>query len=284
MGSLINNLIAIKRQVLDNKSGKVIVVKIGGATLGSHDTIIEDIVYLQQQGKSLVIVHGGAKLVTEWLIKQGISTRFIQGERVTDEATLKVVTSVLAGLVNKEIVAAINSLGGQAVGISGVDGALIQGRIKDKELGYVGTVVKVNIAPLKVLLQSGYIPVVAPLSLSLDKPDEPVRLLNINGDTVAGEIAAAIVAESLIFLTDVVGICNHSGKLLPHLSPSEAEALMASGVVSEGMIPKVKACLRALSSIRTTRIIDGRKPHALLREIEGKGGGTTIIKKWGNES
>jgi acetylglutamate kinase len=258
---------------------KVIVVKLGGATLGSHDTTIEDIVELQQQGKSLVVVHGGAKVVTQWLSKLGISTRFVQGERVTDEATLEMVTAVLGGLVNKEIVAAINSLGGQAVGISGVDGALIQGRIKDKELGYMGTVVKVNVNPLKVLLQSGYIPVVAPISLhSFDKPDKAPQLLNINGDPVAGEIAAAIGAERLIFLTDVVGICDNSGKLLPQLSPGEAEALVASGVASGGMIPKIKACLRALSGTSTTHIIDGRQPHALLREIE-EGSGGTIIQK-----
>ena len=258
---------------LDNVS----VVKIGGATLGKHDTTIEDIVYLQRQGKSLVIVHGGGKLITEWLTKQGISTRFVQGERVTDKATLEVAISVLAGLVNKEIVAAINSLGGQAVGISGVDGALIQCSAKDKELGYVGTVEKVNIAPLKVLLQSGYIPVVAPVGLSsADKPGEAPQVLNINADTVAGEIAAAIGAEKLIFLTDVVGVCDHSGKLLPQLSPDKAEALLTSGVVSGGMIPKIKACLRALPNTLTTCIIDGRQPHSLLRNIEGHGDGTTI--------
>ena len=254
-------------------------VKLGGATLGSHDTTIEDMVELQQQGKSLVVVHGGAKVVTEWLSRQGISTRFVEGERVTDEAALEMVTAVLGGLVNKEIVAAINSLGGQAVGISGVDGALIQGRIRDKELGYMGTVVKVNVAPLRVLLQSGYIPVVAPISLhSFDKPDKAPQLLNINGDPVAGEIAAAIGAERLIFLTDVVGICDSSGKLLPQLSPGEAEALVASGVASGGMIPKIKASLRALSGTSTAHIIDGRQPHALLKEIEEGSGGTTIRK------
>ncbi|MDH5696007.1 MAG: acetylglutamate kinase [Dehalococcoidia bacterium] len=256
---------------------KVIVVKLGGATLGSHDTAIEDIVYLQQQGKSLVIVHGGGKVITDWLEKQGISTRFVHGERVTDEATLEVVISVLAGLVNKQIVAAINSLGGRAVGISGVDGGFIQGRIKDEALGFIGTVVKVNLAPLKALLQSGYIPVVAPVSLhSTDKPNKAPSVLNINADAVAGEVAAAIAAERLIFLTDVVGVCDQSGNLLPHLSPGEAEALVASGVASGGMIPKIKACLRALSSTSTTSIIDGRQQHALLKEIEGHGGGTTI--------
>jgi acetylglutamate kinase len=259
---------------------KVIVVKLGGATLGSHDTAIEDIIELQKQGKSLVVVHGGGKVITDWLKKQGISTRFVRGERVTDKATLEVVISVLAGLVNKEIIAAISSLGGKAIGISGVDGAFIQGRIKDKELGYIGEVVKVNPAPLEALLKSGYIPVVAPVSLrAAEKPDKAPRVLNINADAVAGEIAAAIGAERLIFLTDVVGVCDQSGNLLPNLSPGEAEALMASGVASGGMIPKIKACLRALSGTATACIIiDGRQPHALLNEIEGHGSGTTIQK------
>ncbi len=252
-------------------------VKIGGATFGSHDTTIEDIVSLQQQGKLLVVVHGGGRLVTEWLSKQGISTRFVHGERVTDKATLEMVTAVLAGLANKEIVAAINSLGGRAIGISGVDGGLIQGRIKDTELGYVGAVVKVNTGPLEAILQAGYVPVISPLLLhSFDRPDDAPQILNINGDPVAGEIATAIGAERLIFLTDVVGVCDQSGKLLPRLSSSEAEALMVSGVASEGMIPKIKACLGALASTSATCIIDGRQPHALLREVEGKGGGTTI--------
>jgi len=262
---------------LKNKFDKVIVVKIGGSTLGGDDTTIEDIVELQRQGKSLVIVHGGGKLINGWLSRQDVSSQFVQGERVTDKATLEVVTAVLAGLVNKEIVAAINSLGGKAVGISGVDGAFIQSRIKDVKLGYVGTVVKINLAPVAILLESGYVPVIAPVGLhSPDKPDGTTLMLNINGDTVAGEIAAAIGAEKLIFLTDVAGICDQSGKLLPKLSASEAEALIASGVASEGMIPKIKACIRALSGTSTARIIDGRQLHALLKEMKGHGSGTMI--------
>ena len=141
----------------------------------------------------------------------------------------------------------------------------------------MGTVVKVNTALLEALLQAGYVPLISPVSLcSFDKPDDAPQILNINGDLVAGEIAAAIGAERLIFLTDVVGICDQSGKLLPQLSSSEAEALVASGVASGGMIPKIKACLRALATIQAARIIDGRQPHALLQEMEGRGGGTTI--------
>jgi acetylglutamate kinase len=260
--------------------GKVIVVKIGGATLGNHDTTLQDIVSLQKQGWSIVVVHGGGKTITKWLEQRGIATKFIEGERVTDEATLEVVVSVLAGLVNKEIVADIDALGGLAVGISGVDGAFIQGKIKQKELGYMGEVVKVDPAPLQALLKGGYVPVVAPVSFNAGERDPGERgVLNINADVVAGEIAAAIGAEKLIFLTDVVGICDQQGNLVPRLSAKEAEALVASGTASGGMIPKVKACLKALSGVlKACIIIDGRKPHALLNEIEGKGGGTTIRK------
>ncbi len=259
------------------KLGKVTVIKIGGSTLGSHDTSIEDLVKLQRQGKAVVVVHGGGKLITEWLVRQGISSKFVRGERVTDEATLEVVTSVLAGLVNKEIVAAINSLGGKAVGISGVDGALIEGRIKNLEMGYVGEVTRVNPVLLEAILGAAFIPVVAPVGLnSIDRQANAPRILNFNADTVAGEIAASINAERLVFLTDVMGILDRSGKLLPRLLPDEAEALVASGVASGGMIPKLRACLRALSNTSTTCIIDGRQPHALLKEIEGEGGGTII--------
>ncbi|MFQ5997543.1 MAG: acetylglutamate kinase [Dehalococcoidales bacterium] len=258
---------------------KVMVIKIGGATLGSHDTTIEDIVHLQKQGRLLVVVHGGGKLITEWLGRHGVDTKFVRGERVTDKATLEVATAVLAGLVNKEIAAEINNLGGRAVGISGVDGALIQSKVKNMELGYVGEMVKVDVGLLEALLTAGYVPVISPIGLHFfDRAEEAPQMLNINADLVAGDIAAAIGAERLIFLTDVAGISDQSGKLLSRLSSSEAEALVVSGVASGGMIPKIKACVRALATTAATSIIDGREPHALLREIEEKGGGTTIYR------
>ena len=256
---------------------KAIVVKIGGATLGNHDTALEDIVELQRRGKALVVVHGGGKLITEWLAKQGVPSQFIQGERVTDGPALEVVTAVLAGLVNEEIVAAINGLGGRAAGISGVDGALIEGDIADKEKGYVGTVTRVNTGILEVLVKSGFVPVVAPVGINATgRANGAPATLNFNADVVAGEIAAAISAERLIFLTDIAGVCDQSGKLLPRLSPEEAQALVASGVASGGMIPKIRACLRALASSAASCVIDGRQPHALLKEIEVGGTGTTI--------
>jgi acetylglutamate kinase len=256
---------------------KVIVVKIGGSTLGSHDTTIEDLVELQEQGKSVVVIHGGGALITDWLKKQGVATKFVQGERVTDKPTLEVATAVLAGLVNKDIVASINNLGGSAAGISGVDGNLIEGKISNREKGFVGAVVKVNTGILESMLEAGYIPVIAPIGLNtFDKPEDSPSTLNFNADTIAGEIAAVLDTERLIFLTDVPGISDKSGKLITRLSPDEAEALIGSGVASGGMIPKIRACLASLSGAPSACIIDGRQPHALLNEIENKGGGTVI--------
>ena len=255
----------------------IIVIKIGGATLGSHDTALEDAVNLQKRGFRLLIVHGGAKIVNEWLSRQDVPVRFVRGERVTDEAALEMVTAVLGGLVNKEITAAVNNLGGRAVGISGIDGSVIQGSIRDKEMGYVARVAKVDTSLLKTLLEAGYIPVMASLGMhSFNRPEDTPNILNLNGDTIAGEIAAAIGADRLIFLTDVAGIKDADGNLIPSLSSAEAEKLIESGLVKGGMIPKVRASLRALSKTAVARIIDGRQSHALLKEIENGGVGTTI--------
>lgn len=255
---------------------KIIVVKIGGATLGSHDTALEDIVELQKQGKSLVVVHGGGKLITEWLDKQGVPTNFLRGERVTDKPTLDVATAVLAGLVNKDITAAINTLGGKAVGISGVDGSIIEGEIKEKEKGYVGAVTRVNTAVLDALLGSGFIPVISPIGMNSAKRDNEPSTLNYNADVVAGEIAVALNVETLIFLTDVDGVVDEEGRVLPSLTANEAKALIKSGVASGGMIPKINACLKALTVKASARIIDGRQSHALLNGLKGSKNGTTI--------
>ena len=256
---------------------KIIVIKLGGSTLGSHDTTVADLVTLQKKGVLPVVVHGGGNIVTEWLNQLGTATSFLQGLRVTDTKTLKVVVAILAGLVNKELVAAIQASGGRAIGLSGIDGGLIEAKVKDAEMGYVGEVVKVNPAPLATILEAGFIPIIAPLSLQYPPElGENGFILNVNGDTVAGELAAALRAEKLVFLTDVAGIYSSSGKLIPQLSPREATSLLASGVASKGMVPKIEACLRALSTVPITRIIDGRLSHALIDEVEGKGEGTTI--------
>ncbi|MFC1910087.1 acetylglutamate kinase [Chloroflexota bacterium] len=262
---------------MGNILNKAVVIKIGGSTLGAHDTTIQDVVTLQKRGVPLVIVHGGGKVITDWLKKQGISTAFVRGQRVTDKASLEVVVAVLAGLVNKEITAAVNKAGGKAVGISGVDGALLQSDIKDPELGYVGEVTKINLKLLEDLLSASYVPVVAPIGFySSGKQGESPMMLNINADGVAGDIAEVVGAEKLVFLTDVEGVLDGAGKLMSKLSIDDAKSLVAAGVASGGMIPKIEACLKAVSGASVTSIIDGRQPNALIRLIDGDIRGTTI--------
>jgi acetylglutamate kinase len=257
----------------------ITVIKIGGSTFGSGDTTISDIIALQKRGLALIVVHGGGATVTDWLKRLGAGTRFMRGERVTDLPTLEVAAAVLSGLVNKEITAAINLGGGKAVGISGVDGALIESRVKDATMGYVGSVAKVNPALLETLLKGGFVPVVSPISLfSIERPAGAPGIINVNGDPIAGDIAVALRARRLVFLTDVPGINDKSGKVISRLTASQAEAMVASGEISGGMVPKVNACLRALKAGSVARIIDGKKPHALLQEIESDEGGTTIDK------
>ncbi|MEA1872362.1 MAG: acetylglutamate kinase [Chloroflexota bacterium] len=258
----------------------IIVVKIGGSTLGNHDTTLEDLVELQKQGESLVVVHGGAKVTSEWLARLGIPTSFVNGLRVTDAETMKVVAAALGGLVNKELVVAIQALGGKAVSLSGCDGNLLWASIKSPELGYVGEIVAVDPTPLKLLLDAGYMPVVAPVSFGL--VEGQTMLLNVNGDTAAGEIAAALAAEKLIFLTDVDGIHNGSGKAIPRLNLARAKGMLSSGAASGGMVPKIEASLRALTTTQVVRIIDGKISHALLHDVTGQARqpesrGTTIV-------
>jgi acetylglutamate kinase len=260
-----------------HSSNKTIVIKIGGSTLGGHDTTLDDLVSLQKKDILPVVVHGGGSKITDWLKKMGGSTAFVRGMRVTNAATLEVVIAVLAGLVNKELVAAIMSRGGKAIGLSGADGGLIQGRVENPELGYVGQVVKVNAEPVEAIISAGYIPVIAPAGLKVSgKDSDPVKLLNINGDVVASEIAGALKAERLIFLTDVPGVRDSQGKFLPRLSAAEAKDMITSGVIAGGMIPKVEACLNALSRVPSTQIVDGRTAGALLSAIEKENVGTRI--------
>jgi acetylglutamate kinase len=257
----------------------IIVIRFGGSTFGSGDTTVEDIVSLQKKRVPLVVVHGGGNTVTGWLKRMGVNTKFVRGERVTDLPSLEIVTAVLAGLVNKEITAAINIRGGRAVGISGVDGALIESRVKDREMGYVGSVEKVNKKVLEALLEAGFVPVVSPVSLyAADRPGDAPALINVNGDPIAGEIAVALKAKKFICLTDVDGIKDSSGRTIPVITRAEAEGMVNSGVISGGMIPKINACLRALEAGAAARVINGKTPHALLAEIDGGDGGTTIVK------
>ena len=254
---------------------KPLVVKIGGSTLGNRDTVLKDLAALQKQGVPLVVVHGGAQEVSHWLARLSIPTSFINGLRVTDAETLKVVTAILGGLVNKELVVGIQALNGKAIGISGSDGNLLRAKLKNSELGYTGEIIATDPAPLNILLQSGYMPVVAPISFG--EVNGKLTLLNVNGDTAAGEIAAALAAQKLIFLTDVDGVYDSSGKIIPRLNIDEANKMLARSTASGGMSPKIEASLRALSATPIVRIINGKIPRALLNEMENGIGGTSIV-------
>lgn len=342
----------------------MLVVKIGGSTLGAHDTTLADLVALQRRGEAVVVVHGGGAAVTGWMDRLGLTARFVRGLRVTDEASLDVVVAVLAGLVNKQLVAEINALGGRAVGISGADGPTLLATVTQPEYGRVGQVHMVQVTAIEALLAAGLLPVLSPVGVEAasgsrvaqpgaqaarsedatgtqtiapagdvtaanaasDDPAgaseestlpalllvaadvRPVRspgdapgqngdlagaaersspaqlpepvpaggLLNINADTVAGEVAAALGATRLIFLTDVPGVKGEDGAVMASLTPDECTALIGSGAIAGGMIPKVEACLRAAASGAESLIVDGRTPHALLTALGGDTSGTRI--------
>ncbi|MDX2239626.1 MAG: acetylglutamate kinase [Leptolyngbyaceae cyanobacterium bins.302] len=251
-------------------AGKTIVVKYGGAAMKDSslkDQVIRDVVFMACVGIRPVLVHGGGPEINTWLDKLGIEPQFKNGLRVTDAPTMDVVEMVLVGRVNKEIVSLINQAGGSAVGLCGKDGNLIKARPSDQEgIGFVGEVTSVDTSLLEPLINSGYIPVVSSVAA-----DETGQAYNINADTVAGEIAAALGAEKLILLTDTAGILRDykdRSTLIPRLDISEARKLIDEGVVSGGMIPKVNCCVRSLAQgVHAAHILDGRMPHSLLLEI-----------------
>lgn len=256
-------------------AGRIVVVKYGGAAMKNStlkDQVIRDMVFLSSVGVRLVVVHGGGPEINSWLDKLGIEPQFKNGLRVTDAATMDVVEMVLVGRVNKEIVSLISRAGGSAVGLCGKDANLIKARPEGREgIGFVGEVTNMNVRLLESLLKDGYIPVVSSVAT-----DEYGQAYNINADTVAGELAAALGAEKLILLTDTSGILQDykdPSTLIPRLDIQEARQLIASGVVGGGMIPKVQCCVRSLAQgVRAAHIIDGRIPHALLLEIFTDGG------------
>lgn len=240
--------------------GQTLVLKLGGS-VGREDTLPEDVNRLQQAGARVVIVHGGGPLITAWLDRTGKETHFVGGLRYTDAETLEIVRMVLSGLVNTEVVARIGAAGGRAIGLSGSDDGLLRARVKDPELGLVGDVFAVNPAPVALLLDRGYVVVVAPLAIT-----DQGGFLNVNADTVAGEIALALEADRLLFLTDVPGISDGT-RTLPKITTDEAHALIARGIIAGGMVPKVEACVRAAGSGRVTQIVDGRQPHVVLGAV-----------------
>ena len=257
--------------------GKVIVVKIGGSTLGEGDSTVPDIIELWQAGAKPVVVHGGGKVISQWVAKQGIEPVFVRGLRKTDRATLDVAIAVLAGLVNSELVAEFCARGGNAIGLSGVSGGLLKAEVMDAELGYVGRIIDADPAPVQAVLDAGAIPVIAPTALlATANEDTQDRILNVNADTSAGHIARAIGADSLIFQTDVPGVLDATRRLIPRMTKRQAKDLIDGGIAAGGMIPKIEACVDALDTVGAGYIIDGREAGALIACCTGHDVGTRI--------
>lgn len=253
--------------------GKTIVVKMGGSTMDSGETVLEDVATLKKLGINALVVHGGGPEISQWMRRVDKKPEFVEGLRVTDQETLDIACMVLRGKVNAELVARLNGSGVPAVGLCGADSGLMQAVQQDRRLGFVGEIVRVDLRLAASLMAQGYLVLVSPIALG-----EKGQLLNVNGDTAAGELAAALCAEKLIFFTDVPGIQDRDGSLLTQLTAVEAQALIGSGAVTGGMIPKVRACVRALTTVGRAHIIDGRVPHALIRELfTDTGVGTMIV-------
>jgi acetylglutamate kinase len=273
---------------IQNFRGKIAVVKYGGSTMvgdGAEDTVLKDIVFMASVGICPVIVHGGGPAINRRLAEQGVETKRINGLRITDEATMKVVEDVLFGEVNADIVRAIEALGGHAVGISAKDAGIMHVRKHwaqtpdgQADIGFVGDVDRIDPAPIIDLVKRGMIPVIAPIGCG---PGE--QSYNVNADTAAGEIAAGLHAEKLVFLTDVIGILRDpkdETTLLSTVHVKDVGELVGEGIVSGGMIPKIEACVKAVKSgVRKTHVIDGRIPHSMLLEIFTREGiGTEIVQ------
>ena len=259
--------------------GKVVVVKYGGNAMINEqlkEQVMEDIVLLSLVGVKVVLVHGGGPEITDMLTKIGKKSEFVGGLRVTDRETVETVQMVLAGKINKTLVNLLQLKGGRAMGISGIDGHMIQAKMKNPELGYVGEITGVDVSPIMDMLDRGYIPVVSTIGC-----DEEGNVYNINADTAAAYIAGAMGAERMFAMTDISGIlrdCNDPSSLIPHVTVSEAKKLFEEGVISGGMIPKVQCCIDAIDhGVKKVVIMDGRIPHSLLIEtMTDEGAGTMV--------
>ena len=261
-------------------TGKIVVVKYGGNAMIDEQLkqqVMEDIVLLWLIGVKVVLVHGGGPEISEFMQKLGKQPKFVNGLRVTDQETVDIVQMVLAGKVNKTLVNLLQMKGGKAVGLSGMDGRLIQAQIKDERLGFVGEITGVEIQPVLDLLEKGYIPVISTIGC-----DENGNSYNINSDTATAHIAAELNAQRLIMMTDIAGILKDKDDpttLIPALTVDEAMALYDTGVISGGMIPKVDCCIRAIEQgVKNVVIMDGRVPHSILMELLTDEGAGTWIK------
>ncbi len=260
-------------------NGKIVVVKYGGNAMVSEELreqVMEDIVLLWLVGVRVVLVHGGGPEISEMMSRLGKKPEFVDGLRVTDQETVDIVQMVLAGKVNKTLVKLLEVKGGKAMGISGMDGGLIEAKMKRAELGYVGSITGVNIEPVMDLLEKGYIPVISTLGC-----DREGNTYNINGDTAAAYIAGALGAERLIMMTDIAGVLrdkNDPTTLIPELTIGEAIKLFEENVIAGGMIPKVECCIDAIHrGVERVIIMDGRVPHSILMEILTDEGAGTMV-------
>ncbi|WP_147126063.1 acetylglutamate kinase [Shimia ponticola] len=262
---------------LQRYDGAIVVIKFGGHAMGSDeamDSFARDVVLMQQVGVNPVIVHGGGPMINDMLGKLGVESQFVNGKRVTDQATVEVVEMVLSGRVNKRIVQAINAQGGRAVGLSGKDANLITCDQTDPALGLVGTPSDIDTNVLTTLFSADTIPVIAPLGVGRNG-----ETMNINGDTAAGAIAAALNADRLLLLTDVAGVKNAEGEVVTDLNTAQIKDMTESGVIAGGMIPKTETATQAAENgVRAVVILDGRAPNACLLELYTDHGAGTLIR------
>ena len=262
-------------------SGKTVVIKYGGNAMINEtlkQQVMEDIALLWLIGVKVVLVHGGGPEISHIMKRLGKEAVFIDGLRVTDKETVDIVQMVLAGKINKTLVNLIQMKGGHAVGLSGIDGGILEAKVKDERLGYVGEITKVRPQPIQDLLEKNYIPVVSTVA-----SDRQGNTYNINGDTAAAYLAGALGAERLIMMTDIAGILRDKddpSTLIPHITVSEAKKLYDEGIISGGMIPKVDCCIEAINEgVSNVVIMDGRVPHAILMELlTDEGAGTMVTR------
>lgn len=261
--------------------GKIVVIKYGGNAMINEELkqqVMEDVILLSLVGVKVVLIHGGGPEITEALNKNGKKTEFVDGLRVTDKETAEIVQMVLSGKINKSLVNLLGSKGGKAIGVSGVDAHIIEARVKDERLGFVGEITSVNVQPIIDMLEHGYIPVVSTVGC-----DKEGNVYNINADTAAAFIAGGMKAERLISMTDIAGILKDKDdpkSLIANITIKEAYKLFEDGTVSGGMIPKVQCCIDAIhKGVKKVIIMDGRVPHSLLIELlTDEGAGTMVTE------
>ena len=261
-------------------SGKTVVIKYGGNAMINEDLkqqVMEDICLLWLIGVKVVLIHGGGPEISETMKKFGKKSEFVNGLRVTDKETVDIVQMVLAGKVNKTLVNLLQMKGGHAVGLSGIDGGILEATMKDEALGYVGEITKIRTQPITDLLEKNYIPVISTIA-----SDRQGNTFNINGDTAAASIAAALQAECLIMMTDIAGLLRDKddpSTLIPEVTVSQARQLFDEGVISGGMIPKVECCIEAIGKgVKHVVMMDGRVPHSILMELLTDEGAGTMVK------